>query len=102
MIYGHICFGLNKGNMYDVLIAKFTKSKWAHAFFTSPPILGQEMVMEADLHGVTSMPFNVGYRNNPKQSYEIYKFKIDKNDYFGQLVTVGADLVGTVTVSEEM
>lgn len=29
------------------------------------------------------------------------KAKLDKNDYFGQLVTVGADLVGAVTVFEE-
>ena len=27
--------------------------------------------------------------------------KLDRNDYFGQLVTVGADLVGAVTVVEE-
>lgn len=27
--------------------------------------------------------------------------KLDRNDYFGQLVTVGADLVGAVSVEEE-
>ncbi|MGD0465837.1 MAG: HipA N-terminal domain-containing protein [Gammaproteobacteria bacterium] len=32
----------------------------------------------------------------------LLQVKLDRNDYFGQLVTVGADLVGTVTVSEEM
>lgn len=28
------------------------------------------------------------------------KYKIDKNDYFGQLMIVGQDLVGAVTVEE--
>ena len=28
------------------------------------------------------------------------KYKLDKNDFFGQIVTVGDDLVGAVTVEE--
>lgn len=28
------------------------------------------------------------------------KFKLDKNDYFGQLLKVGHDLVGAVTIEE--
>lgn len=28
------------------------------------------------------------------------KYKIDKNDYFGQLIIVGQDVVGAVTVEE--
>lgn len=28
------------------------------------------------------------------------KYKLDKNDYFGQLLQVGGDLVGAVTVKE--
>ena len=28
------------------------------------------------------------------------QIKIDKNDYFGQLLAVGGDLVGAVTVKE--
>jgi serine/threonine-protein kinase HipA len=28
------------------------------------------------------------------------KFKLDKNDYFGQLIKVGQDLVGAVTIEE--
>ena len=28
------------------------------------------------------------------------KYKIDKNDYFGQLIIVGQDVVGTVTIEE--
>lgn len=28
------------------------------------------------------------------------KYKLDKNDYFGQLIQVGHDLVGAVTVEE--
>ncbi|RYW70038.1 toxin HipA, partial [Legionella pneumophila] len=28
------------------------------------------------------------------------KYKIDKNDYFGQLIIVGQDVVGAVTIEE--
>jgi serine/threonine-protein kinase HipA len=28
------------------------------------------------------------------------KYKIDKNDYFGQLIVVGQDVVGAVTIEE--
>ncbi|RUR09266.1 HipA N-terminal domain-containing protein [Legionella septentrionalis] len=28
------------------------------------------------------------------------KYKIDRNDYFGQLITVGHDVIGSVTIEE--
>ena len=28
------------------------------------------------------------------------KYKLDKNDYFGQLLTVGQDVIGAVTIKE--
>lgn len=30
----------------------------------------------------------------------LFKYKLDKNDYFGQLVKVGHDVVGAVTIEE--
>lgn len=30
----------------------------------------------------------------------LFKFKLDKNDYFGQLLKIGRDVVGAVTIEE--
>jgi hypothetical protein len=77
-MYGHICFALTKNKWYDKCIAKFTNSKWSHCFFTCVPMLGKEMLMEADAHGVAVSSFDVGYRSNSNQSYELYEFKAPK------------------------
>lgn len=37
----------------------------------------------------------------PQLEALLRRAKLDRNDYFGQLIVVGADLVGAVTIEEE-
>lgn len=76
MDYGYLCFAYTKGVWYDWVIARITGSQWSHSFFTSPPILGKEMAMEATQHGVSLTMFDVSYRGNPTQRYEVYRFSL--------------------------
>lgn len=76
MEYGHVCFAYSKNEFIAKAIAWFTKSQWSHTFITVPPILGKEMAMEAGSGGTEMVMFDVGYRNNPSQKYEVYRVKI--------------------------
>lgn len=80
MIYGCIGFSYSKNEWIAKAIAWFTKSKWSHSFLTVPAILGREMVMESGEHGVGMVPFDLAYRMNVNQNYEIYRFKIDQDN----------------------
>jgi len=73
MEYGYVCFAYSKNEWIAKVIAWFTKSQWSHCFITVPPMLEQEMVMEASEGGVEMITFNSAYRNNPTQKYEVYK-----------------------------
>lgn len=77
MDYGHVCFAYSKNEWIAKAIAWFTRSKWSHSFITVPKILNKEMVMEAASGGTEMITFDQGYRNNPNQSYEIYRLKVD-------------------------
>jgi len=76
MEYGYICFAYSKNEWIAKAIAWFTKSKWSHTFITIPPILGNEMALEAASVGTCPVLFDKGYRNNPDQIYEVYRVKI--------------------------
>lgn len=74
--YGFVGFAMSKNEWSARAIAWFTKSKWSHSFITVPDILGREMVMEAGTAGVEMTPFDRSYRNDPNQSFEVFRFKI--------------------------
>lgn len=76
MEYGYVCFAYSKDEWIARAIAWFTKSQWSHSFITVPPMLGEDMVMEASSNGISMVQFDVAYRENKNQKYEIYKFKI--------------------------
>jgi hypothetical protein len=82
--YGYIAFSYTKNELTAKLIAKITQSKWSHSFIIVPPMLGKEMVMEAASNGISMATFQENYRDNPNESYEVYRFnapqgKIDKS-----------------------
>lgn len=77
MEYGYICFAYTKNEWVPKEISAITHSKWSHSFITAPLMLGREMAMEAAAGGVSLVPFDIAYRNNPNQKYEVYKFKCD-------------------------
>lgn len=76
--YGHVCFAMSKNEWIAKAIAWFTKSKWSHCFITVSPMSGKEMLMEAAGSGVDMLSFDIGYRDNPDQGYEVYRFKVDQ------------------------
>jgi len=76
MEYGYVCFAYTKNKWYDWCIAKLSRSKWSHSFFTCPPMLGNEMAMEACDGGVDVTMFDSSYRNNATQAYEVYRLKV--------------------------
>ena len=76
--YGYVCFAYSKDEWIAKAIAWLTKSQWSHSFFTAPSMLGREMVMEAASTGASMTPFDISYRNNPNQAYEVYRFKCDQ------------------------
>jgi hypothetical protein len=79
MDYGHVCFAYTQGKWYDWCIAKMTGSQWSHSFLTCPPILGEEMVMEADNGGVSICSFDSHYRQDATQTYQIFRLKTDQD-----------------------
>lgn len=78
MSYGYVGFSFSKDKWYDTIIAKITNSKWSHSFVTVPPILNTEMVVESVGGGVSMISFDIAYRFNKTQAYEVYKFKINE------------------------
>ena len=78
--YGYIVFSYTKNEWIAKQIAWFTDSKWSHCFFTVPPMLGREMVMEAVAGGVSVAQFDLCYRANIDQAYEVYRFKISQEN----------------------
>jgi hypothetical protein len=78
MEYGYVCFAYTKNKWYDWCIAKLTRSQWSHAFITCPPMLNNEMAMEATRDGVTMCSFDERYRQDPSQIYQVFRFKIDQ------------------------
>ena len=92
MEYGYICFAYSKNEFIAWAIAKVTKSQWSHSFITVPPMLGKEMVMEAAGQGVSMCEFDLNYRNNPNQKYEVYKLNIDASTTDPSILTCMAAL----------
>lgn len=76
MEYGFICFAYSKNETIAKIIAKVTSSQWSHSFITVPSILGKEVVMEAASNGIDMTLFDLSYRNNANESYEVYKFLV--------------------------
>jgi hypothetical protein len=77
--YGYVCFAYTKNEFIANAISSITQSKWSHSFITIPPILDQRVVMEAAGNGIDVTMFNLSYKNNPNESYEIYRFKAPKD-----------------------
>lgn len=75
MHYGHVCFSYSKGEFVPRAIAWFTGSQWSHTFITVPPMLGRELAMECGAGGIEMVTFDVAYRKNPGQKYEVYRVK---------------------------
>lgn len=94
MEYGFVCFSYSKNEWIAKAIAWFTKSQWSHSFITVPNILGHEMAMEAAGKGVSMVLFDLAYRNNPNQAYEIYRFNITQ-DYKDYAILESMDLLET-------
>lgn len=76
--YGYVCFAYSKNEWIAKAIAKVTGSQWSHTFITVPAILNNEMAMEAGSGGTEMVLFNLGYRQNPNQQYEVYRVKVDQ------------------------
>lgn len=80
MEFGHICFSVNHKSFTAKVIKFFTRSRWSHSFITAPPIIKERlMVLEATGEGVTSIPLDVGYLEDPTEDCIIFKVKIDDN-----------------------
>lgn len=77
MEYGCIVISNTKKGFTQSVIRLVTRSKYSHSFFTIPSVLGKEMAVEAAGCGISAVPFESAYRNNPKVSYRIYRFKVD-------------------------
>lgn len=95
MEYGYICFAYSKNEWIAKAIAKITKSKWSHTFITIPPILGKEMVMEAGQGGIEVVMFDIAYRDNPDQIYEVYKINVDQSKIDASILKNMRDLETT-------
>lgn len=88
MEYGHICFSYSKDKWLAKAISFLTKSQWSHCFITIPGILEKEMVIEADGKEISTILFDIGYRNNKNQKYEVYKFKIPQKNIDESIRTI--------------
>jgi hypothetical protein len=84
--YGYVCFAYSKNEWIAKAIAFITGSKWSHTFLIAPPILDREMAMEASAEGVAMVPFDIAYRTNPNESYEVYRFKIPNKSIDGSIL----------------
>lgn len=74
MEYGHVVISNTKKGLIQSLIRFFTQSKFSHSFFTTPPVCGKEMAIEAGGSGVAAIAFDTHYRKNPKVAYRVYRF----------------------------
>jgi len=77
--YGYICFAYSKNEWIAKAIAWFMRSQWSHSFITIPPVIDNEMAMEAAGSGTQTILFDKGYRNNKNQKYEIYQVNYSKD-----------------------
>lgn len=58
----------------------FTRSKWSHSLLTTPDYLKRSMCIEVAGNGISMLDFDLGYRNNPQQAYEVYEINKPIND----------------------
>lgn len=78
MSYGHVVLANSKKEFIASIIKWVTRSNWSHSLFTIPNCCGREMGLEAAGNGVSSIPFDTGYRNNLTQGYRIYAVKVSE------------------------
>ena len=101
---------MNRVNIYmhGVLAGVFSKKPESGGYcfqytsdYQGPPISLTMPVRQQAFDYETFPPFFDGLLPEGLQLEGLLKLaKIDRNDYFAQLVTVGSDLVGAVTVEE--
>jgi serine/threonine-protein kinase HipA len=99
---------MNEANVYQhgifagILSEETEKGGWRFTYdpsYSGPPISWTMPRSKATYTFKTFPPFFEGLLPEGYQLDALLrKAKLDKDDYFGQLVTVGADLVGSVTV----
>lgn len=87
------------------LIEKDNKSEYIFEYnddYNGLPI-SLTMPIEQKVYEFNTFPpfFDGLLPEGPQREALLKLAKLDRNDFFGQLVTVGADMVGAVTVEEE-
>ncbi len=72
-----------------------------HAHYQGPPI-SLTMPLKKEAYEFSKFPafFEGLLPEGTMLAAVLRKYKLDRHDYFGQLVTMGQDLVGAVTVEE--
>ena len=75
--YGHIVLANSKTAWLAQAIKWMTKSNWSHSLLTTPPQFGREMGLEAAMNGISSVPFDLQYRNNSDSGYRVYYVMVD-------------------------
>lgn len=76
MSYGYVVLASTQGEFIANAIKWFTRSRFSHSFVTVPAQIGREMCIEADGNGIAEIEFDVGYRNNPAQTYMVYRVNL--------------------------
>ena len=99
---------MSEANVYQhgifagILSQERERKGWRFTYdpsYSGPPISWTMPRSRAIYHFETFPPFFEGLLPEGYQLDALLrKAKLDRDDYFGQLVTVGADLVGSVTV----
>lgn len=76
MEYGHVVLANSKQEFTARMIKLLTRSQWSHSLVTSAPQLGVEMGMEAAGSGVSQLPFDKAYRQDPGQGFRVYRINL--------------------------
>lgn len=76
MSYGHVVLANSKKEFFASIIKWVTRSNWSHSLFTIPPCCGREMGLEAAGNGVSCLPFDTNYRQDPNQGYRMYRLNL--------------------------
>jgi hypothetical protein len=76
MSYGHVVLSGAKTGFTSKAIKFFTGSLYSHSLITIPSIVDTEMCMEAADCGVSCLPFNKGYRQDPTEIYSMFEINV--------------------------
>lgn len=73
MEFGQIVIARNTKHWISKCIAYLTNSYWSHSFITAPPMCNRLMCVEAVSGGVSIMPFDIGYEEDPNEDFIVYE-----------------------------